>query len=210
MPRRSTSSEEQANAPAETGRRRVPTPPQPLSGRVITLPRPSGVSPDPTSIWWFLEPEHDYTPVAFREATVSARVKVLLLRAEEYAKRMGVPVPLQPCPVACEEARASADPDGQRHGVELSLAGLSLDEAKALVHAVRKAGFAAWLRGVGEKGGRGIAPHLHALPLRDQTLSLLERAQVDAYRRGLDGRLDGAPDADADVGRPRPAWDIPT
>ena len=82
---------------------------------------------------------------------------------------------------------------------------MSRDEAKAWVHVLRKAGFAAWLRQVGADAVG--PPHVHALPLGAQVLSAREQLQVESYRLGRDGTPRNGVDPDEDVGRPRPAWD---
>lgn len=64
-----------------------------------------------------------------------------------------------------------------------------LEEAEAIVQALRAAGFAAWYRRAGDLGPSS-GHHLHAIAIDDRELSEAARKQVESYFSGMDGLID--------------------
>lgn len=63
------------------------------------------------------------------------------------------------------------------------------------VRALRRVGFAAWYRPELVRDGKRIwGSHIHAILIGNEKLSPAAAAQVDDYRRGLNGLADHAPD----------------
>ncbi len=73
-------------------------------------------------------------------------------------------------------------------------------EIEPMLHALRLAGFAAWLRDTGDLYPNSPI-HIHAIAIGDLDLSVMARAQIDGtfgYLRGFDGlpQVDGIPQLD--------------
>ncbi|MBL8935887.1 MAG: peptidoglycan-binding protein [Archangium sp.] len=151
------------------------------------------------------EPAHDYRRVNFRGVTVNVRTQQMLLRAEKYAKAMGVKVPFG-------LAQGSYNPGGVTQSGGTHDRGGALDirtrdhspgGVVLMVKALRQAGFAAWSRDSRD----GFSPHIHAVAIGDRQLSAAAANQVQSYFAGRNGLRNNAPDRDrATAGRPIPNW----
>ncbi len=150
------------------------------------------------------EPAHDYRRTNFRGGLMNVRTKVMLQRAETYAKQMGVPMPV--FIVQGSYSNGVSASGGTHDGggaLDIRSRHLSVANVKKLVKALRMAGFAAWSRGYGKDS---FDPHIHAIAIGDRQLSGAARNQVAEYFRGGDGLVGSAGDGDAEVGRPWPKW----
>lgn len=145
------------------------------------------------------EPKHDYRRVYYGGRLVNARTKVMLQRAEikfggkftltqgSYNRGVG----------------ASAGTHDGGGVVDIAVNAYSSSRRKDLVEALRRAGFAAWLRTPAE----GFQYHVHACAIGDREMASAARSQVAAYFAGRNGLAGNGPDsAPASVGRPYPAW----
>jgi peptidoglycan hydrolase-like protein with peptidoglycan-binding domain len=158
-----------------------------------------------------IEPAHDYRHVTFRGATMNARTKEMLQRAESIMRNQ----------LGRKDFRFEVTQGSYHRGVGASAGthdgGGTLDirtrgkgnkEIDDMVKAMRMAGFAAWSRG---RGHDTFAPHIHAVALGDRELSGQGGSfgafdQIPDYARGRTGLSSHARDADAHVGRPVPDW----
>lgn len=73
--------------------------------------------------------------------------------------------------------------------IDMRVLGLTAGERRALIRALRQAGFAAWVR-----QPPAFSWHIHAVAIGDPDLSRTARDQVAAYFRGRDGLAGNRPD----------------
>jgi hypothetical protein len=150
-------------------------------------------------------PTSDYRHVTFRGVTVNVRTRELLLRAEQYAKGLGVRVPFTITQGSYNAGGvgASAGTHDRGGALDLRIRDLPSSQVPLMVRALRMAGFAAWTRGNGD----GMAPHLHAVAIGDRQLSSEAASQVRQYFDGRNGLRNHGYDRDrATAGRPVPDW----
>ena len=81
-----------------------------------------------------------------------------------------------------EDGSLGAHPHKGGGVLDLAVAGDTIDATERLVEAVRRAGFAAWLR------DRQSSRHVHAVAIGDLEMSAAARWQVKSYFAGRDGR----------------------
>jgi peptidoglycan hydrolase-like protein with peptidoglycan-binding domain len=149
------------------------------------------------------EPKADYRRVSFRGVTVNVRTREMILRAETYAKRMGVPTPLSLVQGSYHKGvKASGHTHDGGGVVDIRTRSLPYATEKKLVMALRMAGFAAWARGHADS----MSPHIHAVAIGDRQMDPSAHSQVHDYFRGRNGLANNGPDPQASVGRPYPAW----
>jgi hypothetical protein len=136
--------------------------------------------------------------------TVNVRTREMLLRAEHYAKAMGVKVPFALAqgsynPGAVTKSAGTHDRGG---ALDIRTRDHAASQLPRMVKALRMAGFAAWTRDARD----GFAPHIHAVAIGDRQLSPSAARQVPSYFAGRNGLRNQAADRDAAVGRPVPDW----
>lgn len=156
------------------------------------------------------EPAHNYSRVSFRGATVNARTRTMLLRAEQTLKKMGLNWTFN---LVQGSYSTSVAASGNTHAgggaVDISVRGPSgayrpYEQTRMAVKALRMAGFAAWSRGYSD--GTSFSPHIHGIAIGDRQLSSAARSQVASYFNGRNGLVNNGTDRDASIGRPIPAW----
>ncbi len=151
------------------------------------------------------EPAHDYSKVTFRGVKMNVRTQQMLLRAEKYAKAMGVKVPFvlpqgSYNPGGVTQSGGTHDRGG---ALDIRTRDHSARGVVLMVKALRQAGFAAWSRDSRD----GFAPHIHAIAIGDRQLSDAAANQVKSYFAGRNGLRNQAPDRDrGTAGRPVPNW----
>ncbi len=150
------------------------------------------------------EPAHDYRRVNFRGVTINVRTQQMILKAEEYARKMGGPTPFA-MTQGSYHTGVAASAGTHDHGgvVDIRTRGLTKSQIAVRVKALRMAGFAAWSRG---NGADSMTPHIHACAVGDRELASLAKSQVRDYFAGRNGLSGGGIDPDRAVGRPAPAW----
>ena len=172
------------------------------AGATASHPATSGASS--TSASSTKEPAGDYHRISWRGVTMNQRTKDMVLRAEAYAKKMGVPTPIRFSQGSYHKGYGpSAGTHDGGGALDIRSAALSRPTELKLVKALRMAGFAAWSRG---HNGDGMPPHIHALAIGDKQLSASARSQVQEYFWGGDGLVGSHPDGDRSIGRPYPDW----
>jgi hypothetical protein len=127
------------------------------------------------------EPAMDMTRTTWSGKTINKRTSALLKRAEEYA---GKSISLTQGSYNAGGVAASAGTHAGGGVVDLNVSAWDTATRKAVVLALRKAGFAAWLRTPAE----GFAYHIHANAIGDREMSSSAKAQVRDYfvrRNGL-------------------------
>ncbi|HEY3446630.1 MAG TPA: peptidoglycan-binding domain-containing protein [Myxococcales bacterium] len=169
------------------------------AGATPSKPPTSGSSASPVK-----EPAGNYQRITWRGVTVNQRTKEMVLRAESYAKKMGVPTPIR---FSQGSYHKGFGPSAGTHdgggALDIRSAALSRPTELKLVKALRMAGFAAWSRG---HNGDGMPPHIHALAIGDKQMSASARSQVKEYFWGGDGLVGSRSDGDRAIGRPFPDW----
>ena len=122
------------------------------------------------------EPAANYTRVWHRGALVNIRTRTLLSRAEEiYGKPFAITQGSYSKGVS-----ASAGTHDGGGALDLSISGM---DAYKMQLALRKAGFAAWVR----TPAQGFSYHIHALAIGDRDMAWLARSQVKSYFIKRDG-----------------------
>ncbi len=156
-----------------------------------------------------LQPPDDYTQIAINGVILNARTLAMLDQAQViYSAGGGLLYFRQGLTQGSYTGGVLAASFGTHDGggaVDLSVRDpgtwdVMTAEIEPMVHALRLAGFAAWLRDTGD-----LYPdspiHIHAIAMGDAELSEAARAQIDGtfgYLRGFDGlpRANGIPQAD--------------
>ena len=156
-----------------------------------------------------LEPPDDYTRVWVNGGQFNVRTVAMLDHAQSlYAAQGGIIDLRWAITQGSYTGGALAASFGTHDGggaVDLSVRSyvdwsVLYDEIEPMIHALRVAGFAAWLRDTGD-----LYPdspiHIHAIAVGDADLSEMARSQIDGtfgYLRGYDGlpRVDGVPVVD--------------
>ncbi|MGW6255402.1 peptidoglycan-binding domain-containing protein [Streptomyces sp. NPDC055085] len=145
------------------------------------------------------EPAHNYARTTYGSKTVNQRTKVMLNTAAGY---FGSPLYLVQGSYNKGVAASAGTHDGGGC-VDVGVAGWSTATRNSAVKALRRAGFAAWLRTPAE----GFQYHIHACAIGDREMASVARSQVRDYFNGRSGLATGTRDtAPASVGRPWPAW----
>jgi hypothetical protein len=168
----------------------------------------SNFQPAPTSsATWktAAAPASDYRRISFRGVTMNGRTKEMILRAEKYAKSMGVKVPFVVSQGSYNRGGVSASAGTHDGGGALDIRTRDhvASQVPGMVKALRMAGFAAWSRDARD----GFTPHIHAVAIGDRELSASARNQVQSYFAGRNGLRNQGLDRDrSTAGRPIPDW----
>jgi peptidoglycan hydrolase-like protein with peptidoglycan-binding domain len=148
-------------------------------------------------------PPGDYHHVLFRGHTVNVRTRSMVLTAEAYMHRLGVPGKLEIGQGSFHHNPTSGTTHDGGGAIDVRVLNYSSRQRHLVVKALRMAGFAAWNRYPAE----GFANHIHAIAIGDKTMSAGARFQVHEYFRGRSGLSRGGSDVDGPyVGRPYPRW----
>lgn len=141
------------------------------------------------------EPAHDYGRTTYGGKTVNKRTRDMLVTAASvFGSHFGLTQGSYNRGVS-----ASAGTHDGGGVVDINVDGMTSAKRNALVLALRRAGFAAWLR----TPAQGFSYHIHANAIGDREMASLAKSQVQSYfngRNGLAGNgYDGTP-------RPHPPW----
>lgn len=131
----------------------------------------------------------------FRSRTLNARTKAMLLEAE---RRLGRQLSITQGSYNAGGVGASAGTHDGGGALDLSVANQSGAQRTATVTALRRVGFAAWLR-TPAQGDWGY--HVHAIAISDTDLSSGAQHQVGDYYLGLNGLANRAADDGPQVTR---------
>jgi hypothetical protein len=152
-----------------------------------------------------VDPPADYHHVIYGGQTVNVRTRVMLERARvlltEYT---WVPRLSQGSynPGGVAASGGTHDGGGVVDIIVNTMTATGRDDC---LRALRRAGFAAWLRTPAE----GFPYHIHAVAIGDREMSKAAAAQVRDYFAGRNGLANHGPDtAPAGVGRPLPPWAV--
>jgi hypothetical protein len=153
----------------------------------------------PSSSPSYNEPAHDYRRVTYGGRTVNVRTRTMLERAR-IELGMGHAIRLTQGSYNRGVSASAGTHDG---GGVVDIDSSQFASTNAALRALRRAGFAAWLRTPSE----GFSYHIHACAIGDREMAASARSQVVAYFRGRNGLANNKPDsAPASVGRPSPQW----
>lgn len=149
------------------------------------------------------EPAHDYHRVTYGGHTVNVRTRTML----ENAKHLLTEYDWTPRltqgsynPGGVAASKGTHDGGGC---VDVNVSTMSANGRLDCLRALRRAGFAAWIRTPAE----GFGYHIHAVAIGDRELAPLAKTQVGDYFAGRNGLVNHGPDtAPATVGRPYPSW----
>jgi hypothetical protein len=141
----------------------TPSAPKATSSNYLTLP----------------EPAMDMSRTTYGGKTVNQRTKVLLQRAAEI---YGAGFTLTQGSYHTGVAASAGTHDGGGC-VDINVNSMSTSQRAAAVQALRKAGFAAWLRTPAE----GFAYHIHACAIGDRDMASIAKNQVQSYFNGRSG-----------------------
>ena len=166
----------------------TPIPPTPTATTIPT----STATPEPTGC---LKPPDDYTRVQVNGSTLNQRTLAMLAHAQElyggeidltgHAITQGSYTNSVSASFGTHAGGGAVDLSVLRHGTYTVL----WDDIPALIHALRAAGFAAWLREYGELY-QDSPIHIHAIAIGDQELSSAAQEQLTGpagYFRGYSG-----------------------
>jgi len=143
------------------------------------------------------EPAHDYRRVTYGGKTVNVRTKVMLERAVKLLTDYDwTPVLTQGS--YNKGVGASAGTHDGGGVVDIRTDTMSRSGQDKCVQALRKAGFAAWLRLPPTFG-----THIHAVAIGDKELSPTAKSQIQQWREDRNGLANRGPDTAPD---PYPSW----
>lgn len=129
----------------------------------------------------------------------NARTVAMLTEAQRLAK---VPIVVEQGSYSPGNDPTSAGTHDGGGAVDLDAEALTATQRTALVTALRRVGFAAWLR----RPSQGDWPlHIHGIAVNDTDLSLAAQKQVGMYYLGRDGLAGNGPDDGPQV--PKVTWD---
>jgi len=136
------------------------------------------------------EPSMDMTRTTYGGRTVNQRTKVLLQRAAEI---YGSPFYLVQGSYNRGGVSASAGTHDGGGVVDVDVSNMNTSQRLNAVQALRKAGFAAWLRTPAE----GFSYHIHACAIGDREMAYVAKDQVQSYFNGRNGLVSNARVTDA-------------
>ncbi len=140
--------------------------------------------------------------VTFRSATTDARTAAMLTEVEKIVgRRLRI---AQGSYSARVSASASTHKGGGAVDVATKYQSLSRRQKLDTVAALRRVGFAAWLR---EETPGVWGEHIHCIAIGCPDLSTSAEHQVEAYHRGRDGLLGNRPDPQASLGVKPTTWE---
>lgn len=168
----------------------APKPPAPAPA-----PEPTAWPPPVSSYEELPEPAHNYARLTFGGKTVNMRTRAMLRLAEAWA---GVSIHLTQGSYNRGVAASAGTHDGGGC-VDINVDAWGSAKRAQVVQALRKAGFAAWLRTPND----GFAYHIHACAIGDREMAGIAREQVQAYFNGRNGLANNRADS---VERHWPDW----
>lgn len=142
------------------------------------------------------EPAHNYSRVSYGGRTVNVRTREMLKLAAAWA---GVTITLTQGSYNAGGVAASAGTHDGGGAVDISVNAWSAATRTKVVVALRKAGFAAWLR----TPAQGFAYHIHGIAIGDREASRGAKNQVQSYFNGRNGLANNGAD---DAERRWPNW----
>lgn len=145
-------------------------------------------------------PPEDYTRVTYKGKTFNKRTVAMLKVAEDFYGKDYIVAQGSYNAGGVSQSAGTHDGGG---AIDISASGMSSAERIAMVTALRKAGFAAWLR-TPSQGDWGY--HIHAIAIGDKEASAGAQSQVKDYFNGKNGLSGGAADTHPKIGRPIPEW----
>lgn len=173
-------------------RAEAPKPPAPAPA---PAPEPTAWPPPVSSYEELPEPAHNYARLTFGGKTVNMRTRAMLRLAEAWA---GVSIHLTQGSYNRGVAASAGTHDGGGC-VDINVDAWGSAKRAQVVQALRKAGFAAWLRTPND----GFAYHIHACAIGDREMAGIAREQVQAYFNGRNGLANNRADS---VERHWPDW----
>lgn len=138
------------------------------------------------------EPPMDMTRVPYSGVTINIRTRILLSRIGVFTLSQGSYHP------GFSASGGTHDGGGV---IDVAVGGRDGTWRFNTVLALRKVGFAAWLRSPAE----GFPYHIHAVAIGDREMSPSAHAQVLSYFNGRNGLANNAADSFTG-GRPYPVW----
>lgn len=165
---------------------------------VSPTPPPAPAPPPPPPAPVDDEPAHDYRRVTYGGKTVNTRTKVMLERAVKLLTAYDwTPVLVQGSYNKGVSASAGTHDGGGV--VDIRTDTMTRNGQELCVQALRKAGFAAWLRTPAD----GFDTHIHAVAIGDREMSSAAKSQIAQWRDDTNGLANHGPDPAPD---PYPAW----
>lgn len=143
-----------------------------------------------------VEPAHNYTRTTYGGYRVNQRTKDMLTTASGI---FGGSFSITQGSYNAGGVSASAGTHDGGGVVDISVSGMSSSSRLNLVQALRKAGFAAWLRTPSE----GFVYHIHACAIGDREMASSARSQVRDYFNNRSGLVSNAYDSSP---HPYPSW----
>lgn len=132
------------------------------------------------------EPAHNYSRVSYGGKTVNVRTREMLKLAAAWA---GVTISLTQGSYNTGVSASAGTHDGGGV-VDINVNSWSSSTRSKVVLALRKAGFAAWLRTPSD----GFAYHIHACAIGDREMASLAKSQVQSYFNGRNGLANNGAD----------------
>lgn len=160
----------------------TPTPPPVVTPPPVATPPvtpPVTEDPDVSAYLTVPEPAHNYSRVTYGGKTVNVRTREMLKLAAKWA---GVTITLTQGSYNTGVAASAGTHDGGGV-VDINVNSWSSSTRAAVQLALRKAGFAAWLRTPDD----GFAYHIHACAIGDREMASLAKSQVQSYFNGRNG-----------------------
>lgn len=142
-------------------------------------PKPTPSAPGIADYLTVPEPAHDYKRVSYGGKTVNVRTRELLKLAASWA---GVSISLTQGSYNKGVAASAGTHDGGGV-VDINVNAWSSATRGRVVQALRKAGFAAWLR----TPAQGFSYHVHAVAIGDREAAPLAKSQMQNYFDGRNG-----------------------
>jgi hypothetical protein len=160
--------------------RRSSVPTAPVKPTPTGTPKPStGGTPSMSSYQELPEPAHSYQRVTYGGRTVNVRTREMLKLAAAWT---GVTFTLTQGSYNRGVSASAGTHDGGGV-IDINVNSWSSSKRAAVVQALRKAGFAAWLR----TPAQGFAYHIHACAIGDKEMASVAKSQVQSYFNGRNG-----------------------
>lgn len=144
------------------------------------------------------EPAHIYTRVSYGGKTVNARTRTMLQNAVKLLTEYEWTPRLTQGSYNTGVGASAGTHDGGGV-VDINVGSMSVNGMYICAQALRKAGFAAWVR----TPAQGFAYHIHAVAIGDREMSSAAKSQIAQWRNDTNGLANHGPDPYAD---PYPAW----
>jgi peptidoglycan hydrolase-like protein with peptidoglycan-binding domain len=157
-----------------------------------------GTAPTPSTPPDDGEPAHVYTRVTYGGKTVNARTRTMLQNAQKLLTEYDWTPRLTQGSYNVGVGASAGTHDGGGV-VDINVSSMSVNGMHICAQALRKAGFAAWVRTPAD----GFAYHIHAVAIGDREMSSAAKSQIQQWREDTNGLANHGPDPYAD---PYPAW----